>query len=182
MANPKMQSKKSVSFKKSGPSNDVTLSDADVKKLGEQLAALITFVSEHHVPLSMLERRRGTKFPMGGEHVLAQMEAAVRQHGVPLPVGCTADDLLARREAMRRLRPLAQQAAELAKLLSDAATVEERLGWRLALTMYGVMRSLSRNHAGIAASVDAISGWFALGRRPPKAVTPAAPVVTKVPA
>lgn len=181
MANPKMQSKKSVPSKPL-PSNDVSLSAAEVQKIGDQLSELIKFVSEHHVPLSVQERRRGTKFPVGGEHVLAQMEAAVRQHGVPLPVGCTADDLLARREAMRRLRPLAQQAAELAKLLADAATVEERVGWRVALTMYGVMRSLSRNHAGIAASVDAIAGWFALGRRPKVTTPPAAPVVTKVPA
>jgi hypothetical protein len=142
-------------------------SEPEVKKQVQQLQEIAKRSEGWAVKLYPERRRQLLKFRPGGERVVERVARLAQKYSVDsddTPVeGMLADLMLA-----QRLQPLVDAARILSGRYADTVLEAQAECWHAATALYTLLKARARDNRELAAELDEVTKFFAIGRRRPK--------------
>ena len=153
----------------------------DVAELSASLERALTALGDQAV-MSPDARRRGPKFPAGGERIAELLLQIAEQHGVFLPPNMKIDpDTIRRRlRDATELRPVVARSTLVNAALTDRARTSEREAWHPTLALYRLLQTLAVRDNALAVSLAPVQELFSRPRKARTVRPPSAPKEVKM--
>ena len=153
----------------------------DVAELSASLERALTALGDQAV-MSPDARRRGPKFPAGGERIAELLLQIAEQHGVFLPPNMKIDpDTIRRRlRDATELRPVVARSTLVNAALTDRSRTSEREAWHPTLALYRLLQTLAVRDNALAVSLAPVQELFSRPRKARTVRPPSAPKEVKM--